>query len=687
MKKQVSLKELGFLENILFSLSEEIDIFYALSQNADLFEETLFTEDLLQDKLIKLVDNLENLRSGPKYTKSLQQIYIISMGYYKLNDRLEIKNPTVNLKKHFGNRMICRVTGLNLLSQNLKLKMQEMQQIDMTLDKEQDFPQRLYVEQEIRMFLNILINYILCNINHDEGLWKEVVAEDSLIEEMCFKSIKYSLEIPVIPIRKFLILFYLYLRILFGDVPQTKEEHKDLKYMKELQNLIEKEDPRYHMKNVSNVEGFYKRHMNSDSPIPQIIVVGILRVLLTTCPNAARNTGGIDLHSEWSSPLQFAFYKRDYFIAHNFQSQHFNHDFLQIPAQNNNLNQDNIEQEEGSSTRAQTPRKEAPDFAIVEDYKYENDRHRVIVALIISDFFLFLMKHFKNNHIIQFIYISQLVVDANGVLVLLKFLNQDFTKIDFSSVKIDQKYPFIYDEGSQLQLEQILELSINSLLRLMYKTCKNQGERIKLYLVQYKAALIMKRLINKFEKSEVADIKKNAGKIIKIQIKYMNRNWRKNNMKIVSLVYQFVKLRRLDDWLAWENQSLEEELYLSQDEIRHMNLDFNYKHYSQFIEKIEEDKLKLTAAQNGIELAEDGTMTEEEKEALKQLSKTIDFNKLSQQKDSEKFGIGAIIESGLEKAVDENNILHQLWKRANVEESFYKNYEKWLEEEVWSYYD
>ncbi len=31
--------------------------------------------------------------------------------------------------------------------------------------------------------------------------------------------------------------------------------------------------------------------MSSDNPIPQIIVVGVLRVLLTTCPNAARNTG------------------------------------------------------------------------------------------------------------------------------------------------------------------------------------------------------------------------------------------------------------------------------------------------------------------------------------------------------------------------------------------------------------
>lgn len=65
----------------------------------------------------------------------------------------------------------------------------------------------------------------------------------------------------------------------------------------------------------------------------------------------------------------------------------------------------------------------APDFASLEEYKFENDRHRVIVAMLIADFFLFLMKHLKNNHVLQFIYVSQLVVDANGVLVLLKFLN------------------------------------------------------------------------------------------------------------------------------------------------------------------------------------------------------------------------------------------------------------------------
>lgn len=88
-----------------------------------------------------------------------------------------------------------------------------------------------------------------------------------------------------------------------------------------------------------------------------------------------------------------------------------------------------------------------------------------------------------------------------------------------------------------MDLEAVMEHSVNSLLKLMYKTCRNQSQRIKDYLVQYKAALIMKRIIGKFEGAGGEEVRKNAAKIIKIQIKYMNKNWRKNNMKIVSLVY------------------------------------------------------------------------------------------------------------------------------------------------------
>ena len=42
---------------------------------------------------------------------------------------------------------------------------------------------------------------------------------------------------------------------------------------------------------------------------------------------------------------------------------------------------------------------------------------------------LFFLK-FNNADVIQYVYLNQLIVDANGVLVLLKFLNQDFSKVD-----------------------------------------------------------------------------------------------------------------------------------------------------------------------------------------------------------------------------------------------------------------
>ena len=68
-------------------------------------------------------------------------------------------------------------------------------------------------------------------------------------------------------------------------------------------------------------------------------------------------------------------------------------------------------------------------------------------------------------------YLSSLLVDANGVLVLLKFLNQDFGKVDFET-RIDQRLPFlkVSDENN---MAKTMEFGINSMLRLMYKTCKN----------------------------------------------------------------------------------------------------------------------------------------------------------------------------------------------------------------------
>jgi len=149
--------------------------------------------------------------------------------------------------------------------------------------------------------------------------------------------------------------------------------------------------------------------------------------------------------------------------------------------------------------------------------------------------------------------VSQLLVDANGVLVLLKFLNQDFGKIEIAS-ETDKNFPFLkVCEESSLQVT--LEFAINSLLKLMYKTCKNQKERITGNLIHYKGYLIIKKLIARFT---LPQLKKNAAKVIKIQIKYMEKRWRKTNMKIVSIPYSYVDLNITDEWLAFDSSPAEE---------------------------------------------------------------------------------------------------------------------------------
>jgi len=102
--------------------------------------------------------------------------------------------------------------------------------------------------------------------------------------------------------------------------------------------------------------------------------VGILRVLLTTCPNAAKNAGGIDLNREWASCIYFL---KEQGLEKDFKSAVFQHENALV-------------EKEGEE-------EQEIDISVHQEYKYENDRHRVIVAKIISDFFLYFMKQLKSN--------------------------------------------------------------------------------------------------------------------------------------------------------------------------------------------------------------------------------------------------------------------------------------------------
>lgn len=287
----------------------------------------------------------------------------------------------------------------------------------------------LILELELRIVCNLLINFCIYN-NDDKTMIEDFTSLDFLIEETCLTAIKLSLDTAFVPVRKIILILHIYIRYLFGEKKETEKHKKfysNLKYLKEYIDYKNFEKiPRYQINNPNPVEQFYKRNMNKNHPIPHIIVVGILRVLLSTCPNTKKNTsGGVQIHREWSSCVRLYFKNKELFDENGFKTELYTHETLgaEYDRIHNNLAKE-LADENDEDKKSQGPEEtKDEDYFELEDYKYENDRHRVITAMIISDLFIYMLKHFKSNCINQFIYLSQLLVDANGVLVLLKFLN------------------------------------------------------------------------------------------------------------------------------------------------------------------------------------------------------------------------------------------------------------------------
>lgn len=71
-------------------------------------------------------------------------------------------------------------------------------------------------------------------------------------------------------------------------------------------------------------------------------------------------------------------------------------------------------------------------------------------------------------------------------------------------------------------------------------------------LVVFKSAPILKRAL----KVKQAMMQLYVLKLLKVQTKYLGRQWRKSNMKTMSAIYQKVRHRLNDDW-AYGNGELQ----------------------------------------------------------------------------------------------------------------------------------
>ncbi|XP_061494004.1 striatin-interacting protein 2 isoform X3 [Rhineura floridana] len=184
------------------------------------------------------------------------------------------------------------------------------------------------------------------------------------------------------------------------------------------------------------------------------------------------------------------------------------------------------------------------------------NRHKEIVVKSISALLLLLLKHFKLNHVYQFEYVSQHLVFANCIPLILKFFNQNIMSyitaknsiavLDYPSCTVHE-LPELNAEslevGDNNQFCWRNLFSCINLLRILNKLTKWKHSRT-MMLVVFKSAPILKRAL----KVKQAMMQLYVLKLLKIQTKYLGRQWRKSNMKTMSAIYQKVRHRMNDDW-------------------------------------------------------------------------------------------------------------------------------------------
>ncbi|XP_055999344.1 striatin-interacting protein 1 homolog isoform X3 [Ostrea edulis] len=197
------------------------------------------------------------------------------------------------------------------------------------------------------------------------------------------------------------------------------------------------------------------------------------------------------------------------------------------------------------------------------------NRHKEIIVKAISGLLLLLLKHFKLNHVYQFEFMSQHLVFANCIPLVLKFFNQNILSYVTAKNSIPcLDYPgCVVGEQPELTAEALESgddqpfcwrnlFSCINLLRILNKLTKWKHSRT-MMLVVFKSAPILKRAL----KVKQAMMQLYVLKLLKMQTKYLGRQWRKSNMKTMSAIYQKVRHRLNDDW-AYGNEEEDSQKFI-----------------------------------------------------------------------------------------------------------------------------
>ncbi|TPX39151.1 hypothetical protein SeMB42_g06437 [Synchytrium endobioticum] len=254
-------------------------------------------------------------------------------------------------------------------------------------------------------------------------------------------------------------------------------------------------------------------------------------------------------------------------------------------------------------------------------------RHREVVTKAVSGVLLLLLKAAKCRNIFMFEYISQLLLDHNCAILILKMLSTWFQNANVNSVgaaflkeKVEppQLNFFCFcrnlddvtdnlgkknEEGTTSSTNNIADVidgydsrtaeaekeedmpEINpgswrnfftaiNLLRVLQKFSKRKSHRI-LSLVHWKASAVLKRVV----KIGHVGLQLYALKLLKGQIPYSGRKWRSGNMKVITSIYLHLRPSLRDEYLTGDIEVDADEALLQEQQLRALIASYHRRVY------------------------------------------------------------------------------------------------------------
>ena len=313
------------------------------------------------------------------------------------------------------------------------------------------------------------------------------------------------------------------------------------------------------------------------------------------------------------------------------------------------------------------------------------NRHKELIIKAASSIIILLLKHFRLNHVYQFENFAQYLVLANCLPLVLKFLDQNIcryfqSKYELAPFNYPQSALYIVRNGNewpQLTTENVDEgespnyflwrnvFSSINLLRVINKLTKGKQART-MMLVVYKSAPVLKRCM----RAKLGIFQLYVLKLLKLQARYLGRQWRKSNMDLISAIYLRVRHRLNDDW-AYANETTRTKSFDFQREENELGLAikrFNARRYPH---------LAKDGAEHSHAGGHDPSMAAAAEEGTGRPAG---------------MGVSGIAVDGLlgtewdprEWEPMDNSVQSALACEPQLSERFMQNYEQWLEEEVFS---